>query len=357
MRNFSNYAALGSVQDSSQQLKALAQAIETDFSLPAVFNDLGGHSSTSTVNGIKIIGAKDGNISVPSVERVKGYLATKWAVPGDNPNLVDPANRVVQFFHTNMPDMDLGYTAIYDFVDMRTANMDSFDILDANMGISFSQKKAGEEVKIRRVVNDSKMTVPMVTFSDGVGILDDWLRYQKWWQISDTVAEFNAKAWDQKATWHYQLITSLSNAINVPFNVDDTTTLNQAAAGILRKVRAKGYGAGANAGFVILCAPENVGRITRMLSAANGSLIVAYNPNVEPVNVRISTVVASVSVPANTGGYYLVLPGRKLKRADWKDLTIESARNIYVRGSDYVGTFQTNVAIGDQDQVARILFQ
>ena len=76
----------------------------------------------------------------------------------------------------------------------------------------------------------------------------------------------------------------------------------------------------------------------------------------QPVTVHVSQVVASVNIPANTGGYYLVLPGRKLKRGDWLDLTVESKRDIYVRASDYVGTFQTNAAIGDQDQIARVLF-
>ena len=174
--------------------------------------------------------------------------------------------------------------------------------------------------------------------------------------ISDTVSEFNAKAWDAKASWHYQLLVALPVGVNVPFNVDDTKTLNIAAAGILRKVRAKGYGAGSSAGFKIVCAPEDVGRITKMLTAGAGTLVVAYNPNVQPISVHVSEVIASVYIPANTGGYYLCLPGRKLKRGDWKDLTVESERNIYVRANDYVGTFQTNAAIGDQDQVARVMF-
>jgi hypothetical protein len=356
MQTFSNFGKLGAIADPKAQLKALAQAIDLEFSLPAIFRDLGGSPRVSTEGGIKVIGSKDGRVQVPSTDQVKAYLSTKWAVPGDNPNLVDPTNRVVQFFHTNMPDMDTGYTAIYDMVDMRSSILDSFDILDANQGITFGQIKSGEKVKIRRAVTDSKMSVPVCTFSDGVGIEDDWLRFQKWWMVSDTVAEFNAKAWDKKAEWHYDLLTGLSNAVNVAFNVSDTQTLNQAAATILRKVRGKGYGAGQNAGFVIVCAPEDVGRVTKMLTATAGTLQVAYNANVQPVNVHVSQVVASTYIPANVGGYYLILPGRKMKRGDWKDLTVESERNIYVRANDYVGTFQTNAAIGDTDQVARVLF-
>lgn len=356
MRTFSKFEKLGTIADQGEQLKALEQAINTDFNLPALFGELGGSPRIATVDGIKVIGGKDGNLVVPSVERVKAHLSTKWAVPGDNPNLVDASNRVVEFFHTNMPDMDLGYQQVFDLVDMRSSNQDSFDILDANQGITFGQVKPGAEVKIRRGVTDSKMSVSVCTFADGVGILDDWLRFQKWWAVSDTVAEFNAKAWDKRASWHYDLFTALSSGVDVAFDTDDTKTLNKAAAKILRAVKAKGYGAGSNAGFVILCAPEDVGRITKMLTATAGSLIVAYQANVQPITVRVQAVIATANLPSNIGGYYLVLPGRKLKSGNWKDLTIESARNIYVSANDYVGKFQANAAIGDTDQVARVKF-
>jgi hypothetical protein len=356
MRTLHKFHKLATVSDPQEQLKALEQAINTEFSLPAMFADMGGMPRVEDVNGIKVIGGKSGSIHVPTVDRVKGYLTTKWAVPGDNPNLADTAGRVVEFFHTNMPDMDLGYQAAFDLVDLRGSNQDSFDILDANNGITFNQVAPGAEVKIRRGVTDAKATISVCTFADGVGILDDWLRFQKWWSVSDTVAEFNAKAWDKLASWHYALLSALSSAVNVAFDTDDTKTLNKAAAKILRAVAGKGYGAGSNAGFLIYCAPEDVGRITKMLTATAGSLLVAYQANVQPITVRVSAVIATTNLPANLGGYYLVLGGRKLKRGNWKDLTIESARNIYVRASDYVGTFQANAAIGDTDQVARVLF-
>lgn len=356
MRTFSKFEKLGTIADPGDQLKALEQAVNVEFGLPAMFADMGGTPRTENVGGVKVIGGAKGELVIPSADRVKAYLSTKWAVPGDNPNLVDASNRVVEFFHTNMPDMDLGYQQAFDLVDMRSSNQDSFDILDANNGITFQQYKPGAEVKIRRGVTDSKMSVNIVTFADGVGILDDWLRFQKWWAVSDTVAEFNAKAWDKLATWHYDLFTALSSSVDVAFDTDDTKTLNKAAAKILRAVKAKGYGAGQNAGFLIYCAPEDVGRITKMLTATAGSLLVAYQPNVQPITVRVSAVIATANLPANLGAYYLVLPGRKLKRGVWKDLEIESQRNIYVRANDYVGTFQANAAIGDTDQVARVKF-
>jgi hypothetical protein len=356
MRTFSKFEKLGTISDPSLQLKSLEQAINTEFSMPALFAEMGGAPRVENVDGVKVIGSVGGNLVVPTADRVKAYLSTKWAVPGDNPNLVDASNRVVEFFHTNMPDMDLGYQQAFDLVDLRSSNQDSFDILDANNGVTFNQVKPGAEVKIRRGVTDSKMSVNICTFADGVGILDDWLRFQKWWAVSDTVAEFNAKAWDKLATWHYDLFTALSAGVNVAFDTDDTKTLNKAAAKILRAVKTKGYGAGSNAGFLVYCAPEDVGRITKMLTATAGSLLVAYQANVQPITVRVQAVIATSNLPANLGGYYLVLPGRKLKRGVWKDLAIESARNIYVRANDYVGTFQANAAIGDTDQVARVLF-
>ena len=121
-------------------------------------------------------------------------------------------------------------------------------------------------------------------------------------------------------------------------------------------MRDKGYAAGQNAVFYAVCAPEHLGRIERMLTAQRGSAMVDYGTVGQPLAYSIGGVISTTHVPANSSGYYLVLPGRKLKRGVWKDLTVESARNVYVSAEDIVGVGQYNAAIGDSDQVRRVLF-
>ena len=155
---------------------------------------------------------------------------------------------------------------------------------------------------------------------------------------------------------HYGLFTGLGGGVNQAFAVDDTTTFNAAAATIFRGLRTSGYGLGQNAGLWILCAPEHVGRVMKMLEVRAGSQILAMQENKEPIAYNVAGVVTSTFVPANSTGYYLILPGRKIQRGLWKDLSIESQRDIYSRASDWVGHMQFNAAIGNTAQVRRVLF-
>ncbi len=355
MRTVSNYKALANVQGGEgAQLKALAQAINLDLSLPQLCVDALGDRVARIGKGVKVFAANDPR--GPVVDQIKAHLSRKWAVPSDNPILGDVANRIESFWHTNMPELDTGWMSLFQHVDLRNSNQSSFDIIDTNAGISWTQTKPGEKIKPRREISESSTPVPYLTYSAGLGLLDDWLRYQKFWSVEQAVAEFRATAWDKQAELHYGLFTALGGGVNQAFATNDTVTFNNAASGILRAVRAKGYAAGQNAQFQIVCAPEHLGRILTMLEATQGSAIVANQAGMQPMAYSVSAVIASTHVPANSTGYYLVLPGRKIQRGTWLDLQIESVRDAYSRAQDWVGTQQFNGIIGDSDQVKRVLF-
>lgn len=343
------------------QLKALKQAIDFEFSLPGMFCDIAGPqagrmfaSKSSEGAGVRVFGATTGRTI--SEDQVKAHLSRKWATPGDNPVLQDMAGRVASWFHSNMPEIDLGWTNLFQLVDLRGSNQDTFEILDTNAGISYEQIAPGAKIKVRREFSENATPVKYLTYGDGIGILDDWLRFQRFWNVEQVTAEARAKAWDKQAELHYGLFTGLSSAVNYSFATDDTQTFNGAAAQILRNVHGKGYGAGQNASFWILCAPEHVGRILKMLEARSGSQIVATQTNAQPLAYNVAGVIASTYVPSNSTGYYLTLPGRKIQRGVWKDLTVESDRDIYSRAQDWVFHLQFNAAIGDTAQVRRVLF-
>ncbi len=355
---YAKYSRLAKISDDEARAKATFDAIKFELSLPGMFNDIAGRNAAQLTSGVKVLGDRQMAARTPDEKQEMAYLQQEWAVTADTPNLSSVAGQIVSYFHSNMPEADLGWQQLFTLVDMRDSVQDHFEIIDTNLGITFTQQKAGAEIKIRRAVTDNATVVKYLTFADGIGILDDWIRFQKFWNVEQAVMEFQAKALDQQASTHYGLLTALSSAVNVTgaAGTADTVLLNQAFAGTLRKLRGKGYAASQNSGFVIVCAPEDVGRVTKMLTATAGTLIVAYQANVQPVNVHVSAVVASTYIPANTGGYYLVLPGRKMQRGNWKDLTVETARNIYARGNDWTGAMQFNAILGDQDQVARVMW-
>jgi hypothetical protein len=233
---------------------------------------------------------------------------------------------------------------------------DHFDIDDTNAGITFKQLKPGEAIKPTTAIAESRLQVFYLTMGAGISILDEWLQFQQYWKIDDFVAEFIAKYYDQMANTHYSLFTALGNGINVPFTTDAATTLNVAGATILRNLRNQGYGISQNTAFKILCAPEKVGVILATLEAQRGSMMVQFGTMKQPVAYTIDAVISSTFIPANDTGYYLVLPGKKLKRGVWKDLSVENLRNPAMAANDQFARGQYNAAIGDTNQVRRVLY-
>lgn len=355
MKTVSKFKMLAGM-DQATALKALAAAVGFEFSLPVAALDMMGPQAAFLGKGVRAMDAASRRVSVPTLDQIKAYLAQKYTTTADTPQLADTAGRVESWFHTNMPELDLGWMSLFQMVDLRGTPHDSFEINGTNAGITFKQRAPGEKVEIRREITEESLPVKYLTFSDGVGILDDWMTFQKWWTIEQVVAEFRAKAWDKKAELHYGLFTALGAGINQAFDADDTKTFNAAAASILRGVRAKGYGAGQNTQFDILCAPEHLGRVNLMLEAQQGSARVAFQAGAQPISYSVRNVVSTTFVPSNSSGYYLVLPGRKIQSGNWKDLSVEQNRDIYTRAQDIVGTEQFNAAIGDSAQVKRVLF-
>lgn len=337
-----------------EQVKLLAGAIAFEFAKPVnILEAIGAHALNAQKTA-KLLNQPSANS--PVFDRIKNYFAVKYATTSDNPILNDIANQLEQFYHTNMPDLDMGFSLLFDMVDLRGSNHDHFDIIDTNAGVSWEQRKPGEMIKIRRSITEAKATVSYLEFADGIGLLDAWLDFQQFWTIDEAIAEFRAKYYDKMAETHYGLFTALGAGVNQAFATDDATTFNNAAAAILRAVRTKGYAAGQNAQFYILTSPERLGRIQKMLTAIQGSPMVDYGTMGQPIAFSVRGVIATTHVTAADTGYYLVLPGRKIKRGAWKDLTTESARNIYVTATDIVGTGRYNAAIGDSDQLKRVLF-
>lgn len=354
MRTVSNFKALGTLP-ANQQMKALAEAVNFELGLVNDYIDICG-GRVKHAPGVQVFDAAPAANQMPSLEVIKGYLSRKYTTASDTPTLSDTGARVQSFFHTNMPEVDLAWTNLFTPVDLRGSTQDHFDIIGTNAGLSFQQLAPGEVIKIRRNITEDVTTVSMVEYGEGLGILDKWMQFQQFWNVEQAVAEFRSQAWDKMAEIHYGLLTALSAGVNVAFTTDDTVTFNAAAAALLRGVRESGYGAGQNASLQIYCAPEHKGRILKMLEATQGSLFVASQANAQPIAYNISAVIATTHIPANSTGYYLALPGRKIQRGTWKDLTLESKRDIYAGAQDWVGRMQFNAAIGDTAQVRRVLF-
>lgn len=346
-----------------QQKAALRGMVAFGLKLPHMAIDLlGSRASQIFVDGnSKMLGQRP---VLPTDAEIKRYLTSedagrkwfggqKWAVPGDNPQLTDVANAMNQFFH-ELPALDLGYQSQFDFVDMRGSSETTFEIINTGLGITWSRLDGGGNIKVNREIAEGSVAVPYLTFGAGLGIQDDWFRYNKFYLVEDAVREFQAKYFSVHADVHYGLFTALGAGVNVAFATNDQNTLNNAAAAIARAMEPKGY-ASASMQFDIITSPEQVGRILLMLEARQGSAFVAMQ-NRQPIAWTVRNVIASTRITAGDTGYYLVLPGLRLKRAQWLDPTLESDRVAAAAATDWYGRAQFNAAIGDQAQVRRVLF-
>ena len=349
-----NYAALGALPE-DQRLKALAGAVNFELGLVQMGLDIMGGKAANApqlrdTTGIPMSG------EAVNMEAVKAFLSRKYATPGDNPNLVNTAGRVQTWFRQGLQDVDLGWTNLFTHVDLRNSTQPSFEIMGASSTMKFVQRAPGEKVEINRDFGDTSAIVSYVTYAGGLGVLDDWFRFQQFWNVEQVITEFRLKYYQLQAEIHYGLLTALGAGVNFAYTTDATVTFNAAAADILRKTAAKGYGAGQNAQFYIVVNPEKLGYVTKMLDTTRGSQLLAYRAGAEPIGYNVAGIIATTEVPANANAYYLVLPGRKMQRATWLDLSIEDNRDIYKRAQDWVGTGQFNAAIGDVDQVRRVAF-
>ena len=314
----------------------------------------------------RIGGIEEGKSFMPGEERIKSfltghraapYLGAKWAVPSDNPHLQTTTGHLAGFFADGVSDIDLGYQVLFDDVPgMLGGNQEAFDLIGASMGFTWDQRKPGAKVEPKREINENKVSVLALEFADGFGILDRWLQFSKYYAVADAINEFVAKYYDKKASLHYGLFTGQGAGIDQAFATDAATTFNAAVASIMRACEAKGYALGSNPQVDILVSPEKVGYVLAFLDATRGSPMIAFGTQKQPIAFSVRNVIVSTKVTAADTGYYVVLPGRKNKRADWKALTVETSRDAHASATDWVGAGQYNAIAGDSAQVRRVKF-
>jgi hypothetical protein len=279
----------------------------------------------------------------------------KFATEASNPILSNVTGLLTDWYNERQY-FDTGYLPLFDLVDLRGTNQDSFKINTTSSGLTFAQRKPGEKALIRREFAEGEQTISFLEFAAGLGVLDVWLQYNQYYRVEELVNEFIAASFAKRGELFYGLITSQSTGIDEAFATDDATTFNNAGSTILQGLKNKGYALPDNPQFDILVDTKRVGRVLAMLEATRGSLTVAYGTQDQPIVWGVRNVIVSATLSVSGTGYYLVLPGKKLKRGEWKSLTVESQRDAAASATDWVGTEQYNGVLGEALQTRRVKF-
>lgn len=266
---------------------------------------------------------------------------------GTDANLVAVAP-IVLVMSDSIKAPDRGYEVLFDEVDMRASQSDSFEVLDVTGGVTFYQQKPGQEAKLSKLPTTAKTSVGYLRFIGGFPILDDWIRFNKYYLIDQLFADTVRRWYDQKATLVYGLMAALSSGINEAYSTDDITTINNACANILINLQAAGYAVDENSQFVLTCNPSLRARIFKAIAAS----FTNPNTNNNQIVYNISTVVSTTKL-ANTT-YYVSLAGGKNQRGEWEDLNLRPPqRNELVLGADHIWTGAYNAIIGEAKQHRR----
>lgn len=279
----------------------------------------------------------------------------KYATDSSNPVLTTVTGIATDWYN-ELPHFDLGYLPLFDLIDLRGTNQDSFKINTTSTGLTFTQRKPGERALVRREFAEGESTVNYLEFSAAIGVLDVWLQYNQFYRIEEVVNEFIAASYVARSSLFYSLITSQGAGIDESFATDDATTFNNAGSTILQGLKNKGYALGSNLQFDILVDTKRAGRVKAMLEATSGSMMLAFGTMDQPLVWGVRNVIVSPQLSVSGTGYYLVLPGRKLKRGEWKSLTIEGQRDATASATDWVGVEQYNGVNGEALQTRRVKF-
>ncbi len=291
--------------------------------------------------------AKEMDVDQELVVKMLGILAAKGATgPSDAPNLMNrqmPVTAGVFYDAVLDPLLDFGFEDLYDFIDMRQSLQTQFDILDVNNLITFAEVKTGERMK-KYGIQDGKASVSKMIVAAALGIMDDWINYAMYWNLNQAAIEAKSKYYDKQAADHYALISS--SAVNQTFVTDDITTINTACASILTGCANKGFTLTGNEAFELRANITMKARIEKAFALNFNS------PNTDK-NQLVYTLNRKYSTKLSTTEYYVVLPGRKLKRGVWSDLSAETDRDILIRGTDVAYCGEYNAGVGEPQQIRK----
>jgi hypothetical protein len=244
-------------------------------------------------------------------------------------------------------EFDFGFEELFELVDMRSSMQTQFNILGITNGITFREVKSGEKMKVYGI-SDTKSTVNKMIVAAAIGILDDWINYNQYWNLNQALVEARGKYYNKMSTDHYALIKTAGSANTQAFATDDITTINNACAAILAACAAKGFTLTGNEVFELRANISLKARIEKAFALTfNSPVTTAANQLVHTLNRKYTTQLVGTS-------YQVILPGRKLMRGIWSDLKAEADRDILLRGSEVAYSGEYNAAVGEGAQVKQL---
>ena len=260
-------------------------------------------------------------------------------------NFPDSVLEIVDKFHVDIAELDTGYEAAFDSIDLTGVKTSSFTVRSSQSGLTFKKVLDGDKARIYSV-SGGEVTVSLNLYGGALQWLKTWFDDGEWWTIEDNALEFRRKWFEEKAILFYDMIQSLTQSNNTVYvttatlAVDkDRDTINQAAYDLVVRHRDTGLGVTAGTPLLMYSDLSMKNRMEQALNPARTaqSSSTGINYNITPIYTSYldwSTInddgatkfTGDTAIGKPLG--YLCVPGRKNKIGNRMNLTLLAETDI-----------------------------
>lgn len=232
---------------------------------------------------------------------------------------------ITQNFETfrQTDNFDMIWEQVYKQVPL-APNRLFWEILDVDSGLEFQEVPEGAQVKVSRLTG-SKVLGWVRKYGGALGWSQEVIMSQDIGLMQQMAEIFRERFWKDKANRHYALLaaeglgnvdaydTTGSNELE-----KDINTINKSAYALENATKDLGFGDTANAPLVLIASPKLRPRIMRALSTTFQDIPgmgTRVTSNVIPF-FSFNPYLTSTSGSSNADHALLILPGRKIQRAE-----------------------------------------
>ena len=260
-------------------------------------------------------------------------------------NFPDSVLEIVDKFHVDIAELDTGYEAAFDDIDLTGVKTSSFTVRSSQSGLTFKKVRDGDKAQIFSV-SGGEVTVSLNLYGGALQWLKTWFDDGEWWTIEDNALEFRRKWYENKAVLFYDMIQSLSQSYNTVYTGLGTTTtdkdrytIGDAAYAIINRHKDTGLGVTAGTPLLLYSDLSMKNRVEAALNPIRTQYTsdVGLNYNITPIytsyldwtyqNDDGSTPWTGDSGDSKPLGY-LCIPGRKNKIGNRMNLTLLAETDI-----------------------------
>jgi len=221
---------------------------------------------------------------------------------------------------------DLGWQLAFGIRDYTSSNgaggEAGFDVAVAGSGLTVAAVADGMKAKVFEAQGDS-IRVPFVRYAGGLLYLNNLVEDGRWWDLEDTVNEATYAFNNAVAQSHYALMDAMGAGINVAWQDQGDTTLENAPASDAATINtaineiivaAGGWqGIGVNTQFAVIAPIELASRLQSAINyTQNGVKLVGYEVLFAKTTFLTSSSVYYV-VPVQEAGRTGIRKGMELK--------------------------------------------